>query len=298
VAVRTLLAITLASLSWRRWSTLGLLLTAMTAFAAAAVGPLWANASEDSLLQRSLVDTKPSRMTLTLRTYGNDVTMGNTIPALAVRDVDLDSRMTPLLDRVFGPTRLALTTATRLSVTVPARGKKVPTRVLSTIAWVDGGCERLSMAVGRCPEGDSEVVLSERTARPVGAVVGRPVSLPQFEDEPEEAGSGDLFPTELRLVGVYRRPDTASPRLAETPVEAVATRRYVPSAPRGDVVDPVQDELARWDVAVAKLRGLRPRKVAVLGLLEPLPGRTRAASRCMAHRGSAWCCRATGWSRC
>ncbi len=369
MAVRTLLAITLASLSWRRWSTVGLLLTAATAFAAASVGPLWANASEDSLLQRSVVDTKPSRMTLTLRAYGNDIQLGSSIPALALRDVSLDAGMTPLLDRAFGPTRLALTTATRQSVTVPSRGKTEPTRVLSTLAWVDGGCERLHLTVGRCPEGDGEILLSERTARAVGAVVGRPVSLPLFATEPEEAGSGDPFPTELRLVGVYRRPDTGTPfwagsslfdvapaglsaqdpvparteagfltralmeRLAETPVEAVATRRYVPRAPRGDVVDPVQDELARWDaahqarsgsvrvsnaplrtmagvrderdavrlasyvlglqllmmvwymlflltstsaesrshdVALAKLRGLRPRKVAVLGLLEPL----------------------------
>ena len=47
--MRTVLRVVLRSLSWRRWATFGLLAASVAAFAAAAVGPLWANAAEDSV---------------------------------------------------------------------------------------------------------------------------------------------------------------------------------------------------------------------------------------------------------
>ena len=178
------------------------------------------------------------------------------------------AQLTPLLDRAFGPARVTLATSTRLGVTVPAKGRRAETRVLATLAWVGGGCERLTMNIGRCPERDDEVALSVRTVQLLGTTVGRTVTLPRLTTEPEEAGTGDPFPSELRIVGVYRPPDRRSARwagtdlfdtapagvatrdpvparteaafatrsllerLATTPVSAEATRRYVPSAPR------------------------------------------------------------------
>ena len=140
------------------------------------------------------------------------------------------------------------------------------------------------MTIGHCPESENEVALSVRTVQLLGTTVDRTVTLPLLTTEPEEAGTGDPFPSELRIVGVYRAPDPGSTRwagsdlfdtapagvgtrdpvparteaafatrsllerLAATPVSAEATRRYLPSAPRADVVDPVERELARWEV--------------------------------------------------
>ncbi len=94
-------------------------------------------------------------MSLTLQAYGNDFALGRAIPALAVDSVEDGAQLTPLLDRAFGPARVTLATSTRLGVTVPAKGRRAETRVLATMAWVDGGCEQLTMTIGRCPESDA-----------------------------------------------------------------------------------------------------------------------------------------------
>ena len=52
--MRTLIVVVLRSLSWRRWATAGLVAASVAAFAAAAVGPLGANAAEDSMLAQTL----------------------------------------------------------------------------------------------------------------------------------------------------------------------------------------------------------------------------------------------------
>jgi hypothetical protein len=87
VLVRTLLTVTLRSLLWRRWATLGLLAAALTSFAAAAVGPLWANAAEDSLLAQTFpADNLDSSLVLVVA-RGNDSSIGvSQIPAFAVRE--------------------------------------------------------------------------------------------------------------------------------------------------------------------------------------------------------------------
>lgn len=281
--MRTLLAVTLMSLAWRRWATLGLLLCATAAFAAAAVGPLWANAAEDSLVQRLVVDADAEQMSLTLRAHGNDLDAGNQIPALAVQAVQQSARLTPLLDAAFGPPRLILTTNGRTAVeNLPDRGRR-PTRVLAALAWLPHGCERLTMTLGRCPVTEREVALSGRTARLLHVRVGQRVSMPQLAFEPPEAGTGVPFPSRPRLVGIYRPPGLTDPawsgsglfdfsaeglssrdpvpprvdaaftvrplleRLADTPVRAEVRRHYVPAQARADAVDPVETALAAWD---------------------------------------------------
>ena len=59
--MRQLLVIALQAIRWRRWASVGFLLTATVAFATAGVAPLWVNAAEDSLIAAAVTEASGGR---------------------------------------------------------------------------------------------------------------------------------------------------------------------------------------------------------------------------------------------
>jgi putative ABC transport system permease protein len=278
--VRTLLTVTLRSLLWRRWATLGLLVAAVTSFAAAAVGPLWANAAEDSLLAQTFPRDDLSSSLVHVTANGNQPASGVIqIPAFAVQEAEAAIAMPEPLDASFSRPHTVLSTSGRVLV----RGRHGAT-ALAGMTWTEGGCDSLVLVDGSCPRADADVAVSARTAATTGVQVGSVVRVAQLASEPPAANTGTPFPSVLRVVGVYRPPaeqsrrwagdrdlfsyaagiddprDPVPPRtetmfttrpllerLALTPVTASSTRFLALPDLRADRVDAVAAELAGWD---------------------------------------------------
>ena len=197
--LRQLAAIALRSLGWRRWASLSIVVTAVVAVAAASLGPLWANAAEDSLVSEELAEASPAVRTLSVASAANTLISGQSvIPARALAAVeDASALPAPVAEHVVGGTS-ALASAQRLGVRV---GKSFG---LGQLLWVEDGCERLAMMRGRCPQEDTEVAISARSADVLGTKLGGRVTLPELSREPPVAGTGADFPTRFRVVGIYR----------------------------------------------------------------------------------------------
>jgi hypothetical protein len=286
--VRTLLTVTLRSLLWRRWATLGLLAAAIASFAAAAVGPLWANAAEDSLIAQTFPKDDLDNSVVHVTASGNQPTSGvSQIPAFAEVEALRAITMPEPLESSFSPPRTVLSTTGRLLVLARHEAK-----ALTGMAWSDGGCTSVVLVSGRCPTADTEVTVSARTARTLDVQVGRVLRVQQFENEPPRANTGEPFPTVFHVVGIYRPPaentrrwvgdeelfsyaagieDARDPvpprtetmfttlplleRLAYTPVTASTTRFLALPDLRADRVDALADALAVWDAEQRSERG-------------------------------------------
>ena len=148
------------------------------------------------------------------------------------------------------------------------------------------------MTIGHCPESEDEVALSERTARLLGTTVGRTVTLPQLTTEPEEAGTGDPFPSELRIVGVYRPPDPGSAcwagsDLFDTAPAGVGIPGPGPGTHRGSIRHAVAAGTTGGDPGVS--RGHPPVRAVCSARRRRRPGGTRAGplgGRAPRRRGS------------
>lgn len=272
-----LITIAVRAILWRRWASLGLFLTGTVTFAVAGVAPLWSNAAEDSLIARSVTEADPRDIAVIITSDANSDNPGTErIPALALEEVREAARMSPRLEDAFGPPQVSLASQSRKVVVF--RGG----RVLAPLMWRAGGCSHLALETGRCPEVDTETVLSDRTARVLGATAGDTVTLPELGREPVVAGSGEPFPTRFRVVGIYRPPDTRAgywagsrafdfifesllpdsegpartdalfttqtllTRLDKTQLQAEARRTLTLTSPRADDVDSLERDLSAW----------------------------------------------------
>ena len=197
--MRQLAAIALRSLAWRRWASLSIVVTAVVAVAAASLGPLWANAAEDSLVSEELAGASPAVRTVSVASAANTLVFGESlIPDRALAAAEVASTLpAPVAEHVVSSTS-ALASAQRLGVRV---GESLG---LGQLLWVEDGCERLALARGRCPQAETEVAISARSAAVLGAELGGRLTLPELGREPPLAGTGADFPTRFRVVGVYR----------------------------------------------------------------------------------------------
>jgi putative ABC transport system permease protein len=183
VVVRLLLAAVRA----RGWVSLATFGVAVLAAVAAASGPLWIRAAEESLVRDALVAAPPARTqfaaqgAVTQEAEPDDV-LGSVEAAMRA----------PSLDRWFGPPDLS---AWLPNVTLRRGGRDF---ALARIGWFERACTTVVVVEGRCPAALGETLLGD-DAKALGARVGDALEL----------GRIDLPPgTTARVVGFYR-PDAA-----------------------------------------------------------------------------------------
>ncbi|HEU0212979.1 MAG TPA: FtsX-like permease family protein [Jiangellaceae bacterium] len=198
-----MMGLVLRALWWRRGASLAVLVAATLAVLAAAVAPLWARAAEESVV-RARLSAEPVGATgyTTQRTAASALSAQPVPPVTAEQEVREEAAGLPAgIDGYFDDSRVMLATSEIIVARdeLTARGRLV---------WRENQCDNLAID-GRCPRTRNEVVLTRRSAIALGAQVGDELRVPVFAAEPEEAGSGDPFPTLVTVAGVYRPPDAA-----------------------------------------------------------------------------------------
>ena len=194
----------LRALWWRRGASLAVLVAATLAVLAAAIAPLWSGAAQESLVRTRLSgETVSETGYTTARTAASALSAQPVSPVTAEREVREEAAGLPAgIDGYFDEPRVMLATSEIIVArdTELARGRLV---------WRADQCENLVID-GRCPQARDEVVLTRRSSVALGAQVGDVLSVPIFAAEPEQAGTGDPFPTQVTVSGVYRPPDAAA----------------------------------------------------------------------------------------
>ena len=188
----------LRALWWRRGLTAAVLLVAVVTTTAAALGPVYARAAGESILQDHLNQA------------------GSSAGLHLQADIDIGR-----------PGELARTTAAvPRPGSIPAYDRQVqglytpkgysalaagaPIGVVSTVVWRDGACAHLIIVAGRCPSAPNEAMTSQRTAEShyYGFRLGVSVSLGAPLDEFNQPMPD---PAPVRIVGIYRAKDTSDP---------------------------------------------------------------------------------------
>ncbi len=157
------LGLALRALWFRRGVSAVILAIATVAVAAAALGPIWSTAAQESLLRDRLAN-EPVGATGLAATRGNQSARNTraALPAQLLIDVTSGALEDPALDTRFGPVRPTL----RLTSDLPVLGESnVGAVAFARLAWKQGQCELLRFTTGRCPEAVGEVALSARAAR-------------------------------------------------------------------------------------------------------------------------------------
>jgi putative ABC transport system permease protein len=193
----------LRALWWRRGASLAMLVAATLAVVAAAMAPLWSGAAQESLVRTRLNGEAVSETGYTTaRIAASAVSAQPVLPATAENEVREEAAGLPTgTDGYFDEPRVMLAT----SEIVMARDAQ---QARGRLVWRENQCENLAID-GRCPRARDEVVLTRRSAVALGAQVGDVLTVPSFAAEPVQAGTGDPFPTQVTVTGLYRPPDSA-----------------------------------------------------------------------------------------
>ena len=155
----------LRALWWRRGLTAAVLLVATATTAAAALGPLYARAAGESILQDHLSQAG-SNAGLHLHTVIDSAADYNQAAAGA-----------PKPGSVRGYDQQIQSLFTPLSVGALATGSK--SAVITKMLWRSGFCQHVVLVSGRCPSGPSEAMASQTDRhRPVLRVATRHQSGP------------------------------------------------------------------------------------------------------------------------
>lgn len=176
------------AIRWRAGSSAMFFLVAVAAIMAAAAGPIYLRAADQSLVTSELARTAPIRTGLTL---SPEAGAGYVAPAAllaAASSVPGGVGAAPALYRAP-----IVTIAYETRAFSPVAGRDVVLGLLGRT----GSCAHLHIVSGHCPTGPNEVALSTRSARDLGTAVGKavPVSTPR-------AG----ITAKLQVVGLYTVP--------------------------------------------------------------------------------------------
>ncbi len=147
------LQLTLRGLRWRAGSSLAVLVVAVVAAGAAALGPLYASSAEESLVRDSLAMAEPVTTGVQFRggvAGQTQFTPQQVSDAVAARAAD------PTLDPWYGPATSALTVANGS----PRIGQRV--LGVATVSWYEGQCGGVTITDGRCPGAAGEAMISSR----------------------------------------------------------------------------------------------------------------------------------------
>jgi putative ABC transport system permease protein len=197
----------LRGLWWRRGLTAAVLAVAVATTTTAALGPLYARAAAESVLQDHLIQAGPAAG-LALKT---DLDIGTP------RDYAAAQRRVPRPGEINGYNRMiaGLYTAAGVGTSLATGGSGPPTGAANThLVWRDGQCRHLIIVSGRCPSAPNEALASQRTIEAkvyqwkLGRVISLgPITLP---DDPNY-GLDVPDPKPVRIVGTYRPKDTNDP---------------------------------------------------------------------------------------
>jgi hypothetical protein len=153
-------AVLLRGLRWRPGASLAVLAVALVASTAAAVGPLYARSSEESLVAERLAKAPIVNTAVEVR-----ATSIGQRPRLDEQRVDGDQlekivtrelASTPALDPSFGPVSSWITVPP--SLVTRADGPLGPART----SWHPGACSGVRLVAGRCIRADDEALVSSR----------------------------------------------------------------------------------------------------------------------------------------
>jgi putative ABC transport system permease protein len=235
------------ALWFRRGVSLVVLLVASVAVAAAALGPVWSSAAQESLLRDRLA-TEAVGATGLSATRSN-ATSFDPLPAEQLLEVTARALADPAVDDLFGPVRSSV----RLSGEMPLLGTSNVTPVaVARLAWREGQCELLRFTEGRCPQAVGEVVVSKRTVDSgVGVGLG-PLRV-------QLVGSDAVRVP--RVVGVYEPVDPDDPAWFSVDYFDAGPRPGDSAPPKVDTVfasRPTFDEVSAAGLTGLAERPLRP----------------------------------------
>jgi hypothetical protein len=192
------LRLLLRGLWWRRGLTLAVIAVAIITTTAAALGPLYARAAAESILQDHLVQAGPATG---LRLYA-DVDPG--VPGAFGSLADRVRRV----GHVHGYDRLVtgFYTPHSLGISIPQEGQ-----INTYLLWRSGQCRHVVIVQGHCPSGPGEIMASERDVASglYHLHLGTHVTFGPLVSDPNVLIAAPP-PSPARVVGVYRPRDVTS----------------------------------------------------------------------------------------
>lgn len=185
-AVLDSLALALRGLWWRKGVSIAVLLVATTTVLAAAIGPLYARAGSESILQDTLREA-------TTRDIGIEIYQTATGGSTSLNRLDTSIAGTTSLTGYAKPIHT-------LQITGIVLDRDGDPDAQSQVAYREGQCDHLVFTAGGCPLGANEIAVSARSlpehAWPLGTVLS--IRRLGAYNDPETHLEG------LRVVGLYR----------------------------------------------------------------------------------------------
>jgi hypothetical protein len=184
---------------WRRGGSTVLLVVASLTIAAAAIGPLYAAAAAESVLQDRLQQATADQTTIAF-SEPSDVSYPGSIDLVA-QDQSGRGAIPG-----YGPP------VHELNVTSGIVGNGTPAAATQAV-WRDGSCGHLIMVSGTCTVGVGDAIVSDRTASTYRWTLGTTVSLSSLRTYDTGVANNEVAtrPLALRVVGTYRPRSTLDP---------------------------------------------------------------------------------------
>lgn len=190
---------------WRRWLLAALLGVAVVTTTGAALGPIYARASAESILQDHL----------TKATWRAGLHMRTTL------DLGKPDAYARFAHRVVAPGAIRGYDTARAGFYTPVPVEVAPARdagnLKTHLVWVDGQCPHLVILRGRCPQRPNEALISQRGATVAfdGLRLGARLYLGAIPNPNannySSFGTTLPVPPPVRIVGVYRPRSTGDP---------------------------------------------------------------------------------------
>lgn len=195
----------LRAFRWRRGSSIVVLVAAALTIAAAAIGPLYAAAAAESVLQDRLSEATADQTTIAFSADA-DVSYPGSISVVSSTQAGRGTLpgYGPLVNEAAVPT----------PVTAPGS-----LEALTTAVWREGACQHLVITSGTCDAGSGGVVVSERGAQSLGWRLGTVLTFSALRQYDNAATGSEITTTALRLriVGLYYPRSTVDPFWAGRP---------------------------------------------------------------------------------
>lgn len=222
-------SVTVAALRHRPRQAILVVLLSAVVTAAAALGPLYARAVEQSVLRNVVADAPTGASGIFVSASGSNPLA----PARLARAIAPETP--PQFGRAVGGAD------TRVLLSVSPDGDRYRARLVSRAAL----CRHLTMSDGRCASDEGEVVVSRRTADAVGLRPGQ-----RLRVVPEGAADPDDTPATVvaTVVGVYEAVEPSDPYWSGRGQTAAPATR--PGEAAGGL-DSVDDVLTSWSTLAA-----------------------------------------------